>query len=96
MTTFTELMRRVDAMNGSHELRCAAAIVGLAIDLGAVSLAEVQTMVGRCHDYEELANRLTILADDARALVYDTLPVGCPPGHEHRVFRVVGEREGGA
>lgn len=93
MNILPELLRRVDAMNGSHELRCAAAIVGLAVDLGAVSLPEALAIVGRCGSYDELSARLTTLADDARMFIDDPLPVGCPPGHEHRVFRITGERE---
>lgn len=86
------LLAKVEAQQGGRELWCAAAIVGLAVDLGAVSLADAQALVSGAWSYDELANRLTTLAEDARALVDDPLPIGYPPAPAGR-FRIVGERE---
>lgn len=80
-------------MHGSRELLCAAAICGLAVDFGAVSLAEVSAMVDRCRDYDELSARLATLADDARAIVDGELPMVCYPPAPAGRFCVVGEVE---
>ena len=94
MSITERLLTRVEALQGSCELWCAAALVGLCVDLGAVTLEEAQAVVDRCRDYDELANRLTVMADDARATVTGELPiVGYPPAPAGR-FRIVGELEG--
>ena len=88
----SELVRRCESygMDATTTMVCQA--LGQAVDAGVIELGELLDLVKSCATADELGNALVMLATTAMA--YDPLPVGCPKGHEHRVFRAVGEREG--
>lgn len=74
---------------GVDELGAAVlGVLGAAVDSGIITLGDLLDLVHSCATADQLGDALTMLAATA-----DDLPVGCPPGHEHRIFRVVGERE---
>lgn len=88
-TISAELVRRCEERRLCSTVTTVCAALGAAIDAGVIELGDLLDLVRSCNTPDELADALTTLAASAQ------LPVGCPPGHEHRVFRVVGEREGG-
>lgn len=86
----TELVRRCDRAGVGSTTTEVAAALGAIVDAGLLTLDQVLDLVHSCSTGDELAGALLMLAASVRT----PLPVGCPPGHEHRVFRVVGEWEG--
>lgn len=88
-----ELVRRAQVRNLCPDAVATLDILGAAIDAGLISLDALLDLVRSCSTADELGDALAMVATTATV---DPLPVGCPPGHEHRVFRIVGEREGGA
>lgn len=83
-----ELVRRCEDRRLCSTVTAICAGLGAAIDAGMVSLPELLDLVRSCNTTDELGDALAMVATTATV---DPLPVGCPPGHEHRVFRIVGE-----
>lgn len=88
-TITSKLIRRCEERQMCTATTAAAAVLGAAVDAGLISLPDLLDLVRSCATADQLGDALTMLA----ATADDPLPVGCPPGHEHRIFRVVGERE---
>lgn len=88
----TELVTRCERAGVGDTTAQVARALGTIVDAGLLTLDQVLDLVHSCSSGDELAGALLMLAASASAWP----PVGCPPGHEHRVFRVVGEPEGGA
>lgn len=86
-----ELVRRAQARCLRPTVVAALAVLGEAVDAGIITLPALLDLVRSCATADQLGDALTMLA-----ATVDPLPVGCPPGHEHRVFFITGEREGGA
>jgi hypothetical protein len=107
MNTITsELIRRCEARKMCTATTAAAAVLGAAVDAGLIALPDLLDLVRSCSTADQLGDALCMLAATvpASGISEQTLairtgedwpPVGCPPGHEHRVFRVVGEPDGG-
>ena len=87
----SELVRRCESygMDATTTMVCQA--LGQAVDAGLIALPDLLAMVRSAKDADQLGDMLVMVA-----ATVDPLPVGCPPGHEHRVFFITGEREGGA
>ncbi len=86
----TELVTRCDRAGVGETTAQVAQALGTIVDAGLLTLDQVLDLVHSCSTGDELAGALLMLAATTSA----QLPVGCPQGHEHRVFRVVGEPEG--
>lgn len=86
-----ELTRRCEVRGLHPTVTAICGVLGKAVDAGMISLPELTDLVNSCSTVDQLGDALVMLA--ASATAQDWPPVGCPPGHEHRVFRVVGYSE---
>ena len=82
----TELVTRCERAGVGDTTAKVAKALGTIVDAGLLTLDQVLDLVHSCSTGDELAGALLMLA----ATMPAQLPVGCPPGHEHRTFRVVG------
>ena len=85
-----ELVRRCEQRHLAHTVTAICFAIGAAADAGAVELADLLTRLNGCRNVDELGDLLLDLAAAMPSEPQDWPPVGCPKGHEHRVFRVVG------
>lgn len=83
-----ELVRRCEDRRLCSTVTAICAALGEAVDANLIELAALLDLVRSCNTTDELGDALAMVATTATV---DPLPVGCPPGHEHRVFRIVGE-----
>ena len=90
----SELVRRAECRGYCTNTVNTLQVLGMAVDAGLIELGELLDLVRSCATADQLGTALSMVATTATA--YDPLPVGCPPGHEHRIFRIIGEREGGS
>ena len=85
-----ELVRRCEQRRLSPTVTAICFAIGAAADAGAVELADLLTRLNGCRNVDELGDLLLELAAAMPSEPQDWPPVGCPKGHEHRRFVVVG------